>query len=226
MSQCTATSKRTKQPCGRPPMVGRTVCYHHGGMIPRGSALPQTKTGRYSKHLPTRMASRYQEAQADPELLVLRDEIALLDSRLADVLSRVDSGESGALWSELNSTWEAYTRARYSSKPVPKKTAEMMEALSAHEAVLTRARADHAAWAEIGQLLDRRQRMVESERRRYVEMQQMVSVEQAMLFLGAVTDAIRRHVSDRDTLAALGRELELLADAQPRAITPGKRRAG
>lgn len=221
MSQCAGTSKRTGQPCPRPAMVGRSVCYHHGGKTPRGIASPNLKTGRYSKHLPTRMAARYQEAQADPELLVLRDEIALLDSRLSDVLSRVDTGESGALWSDLQKTWAEF-ELRRAAGDVPK----MREALDAHESALKRGRADYAAWAEIGQLLDRRARFVESERRRYVEMQQMVSVEQAMLFLGAVTDAIRRHVSDRDTLSALGRELELLADAQPRALAAGKRRTG
>jgi hypothetical protein len=167
--------------------------------------------------MPTRMAARYQEAQADPDLLVLRDEIALLDSRLADVLSRVDTGESGALWSQLSKSWADFMLAR-SSGNVPK----MTECLAAHEALLERGRADYAAWAEIGALLDRRQRFVESERKRYVEMQQMVSLEQAMLFLGAVTDAIRRHVSDRPTLAALGRELELLADLQPRALAAGR----
>lgn len=222
--RCTGTSKRTGEPCGEQPMTGRDVCYHHGGTTPRGLASPHTMSGRYSKHLPTRMASRYQEAQEDPELLVLRDEIALLDSRLSDVLSRVDTGESGALWAEVGRTWETFLASR-TSGDVPK----MREALEAHAAAIKQGRADYAAWAEIGQLLDRRARFVESERRRYVEMQQMVSVEQAMLFLGAVTDAIRRHVSDRDTLAALGRELERLADiqpVQPRALAPGRRRTG
>lgn len=221
MSQCSGTSKASGGPCPRPAMKGRTVCYHHGGKTPRGIALPQTRTGRYSKDLPTRMAARYQEAQSDPELLVLRDEIALLDSRLSDVLSRVDTGESGQLWSELNKTWAEF-ELRRASGDVPK----MREALDAHEQALKRGRSDYAAWSEIGSLLDRRARFVESERRRYVEMQQMVSVEQTMLFLGAVTDAIRRYVTDRDTLSALGRELELLADAQPRAQVAGRRRTG
>ena len=221
MTQCTGTAKRTGEQCRDDAMKGRTKCYKHGGKTPRGIALPQTKTGRYSKHLPTRMAARYQEAQQDPELLVLRDEIALLDSRLSDVLSRVDTGESGALWADLQKSWEAFGLARAAGN-VPK----MTELLATHESLLQRGRADYAAWAEIGQLLDRRARFVESERRRYVEMQQMVGVEQVMLFLGAVTDAIRRHVPDRDTRAALGRELERLADVQPQPLPAGRRRTG
>lgn len=43
---------------------------------------------------------------------------------------------------------------------------------------------------------------MESERKRLVEMQQVITAEQAMTFLGAVVAAIRRYVTDRDTLAA------------------------
>jgi hypothetical protein len=221
MKLCTAKSKRTGQPCRRPPIVGRSVCYHHGGMTPRGRGLPQTGSGRWSKDMPTRMAARYQEAQQDPELLILRDEIALLDSRLADVLVRVDTGESGALWSQLSKSWDDFMAARAGGN-----VAKMTEALAHHQAMLERGRADYAAWAEIGTLLDRRQRFVESERKRYVEMSQMVSLEQAMLFLGAVTDAVRRHVTDQATRAALGRELELLADLPGRALASVRRSTG
>jgi hypothetical protein len=221
MVQCTAKSKQSGERCRRAPCKGRSVCYMHGGTQPRGMARSTTRTGRYSKDMPTRMAARYAEAQQDPELLVLRDEIALLDSRLADVLARVDTGESGALWSQLSKSWDDFMAARAGGN-----VAKMTEALASHQAMLERGRADYAAWAEIGTLLDRRQRFVESERRRYVEMSQMVSLEQAMLFLGAVTDAIRRHVTDQATRAALGRELELLADLPGRALATVRRSTG
>jgi hypothetical protein len=219
MSACGART-RSGEPCRRAASQnGR--CRNHGGASLPSIASPTLRTGRYSKHLPTRMASRYREAQDDPELLVLRDEIALLDSRLSDVLSRVDTGESGAIWAELQKSWQAFSLAR-SAGNVPR----MTELLAEHEALLTRGRTDYAAWAEVGSLLDRRARFVESERRRYVEMQQMVALDQVMLFLGAVTDVLRRHVTDRDTLAAIGRELDVLADGQPRAALAGRRRAG
>ena len=43
----------------------------HGGTTPRGLALPQTRTGRFSKDLPTRLLANYQAAPADPEMLAL-----------------------------------------------------------------------------------------------------------------------------------------------------------
>ena len=55
---------------------------------------PRFETGRYSKYLPTRLAGRYEEARADPELLALRDDIALLDTRVAQTVAALDTGES------------------------------------------------------------------------------------------------------------------------------------
>lgn len=220
MAACGAKLRKKEAHCRMSAMAnGR--CRIHGGMTPAGIALPQTASGRYSRHLPTRMIDKYEAAKNDPELLVMRDEVALLDSRLADVLGRVDSGESGKAWALLKSLFADYRKA----KTGPDKAI----ALSQIEDTIRDGLDDYAAWAEIGQILDRRARFVESERRRYVEMQQMVALDQALLLLGAVTDAIRRHVPDRDTRAALGRELERLADlqpVQPRALPAGRRRTG
>src|ERR671916_1968189 len=76
-------------------------CPNHGGKSLGGIASPRLTHGRYSRSLPAQLAARYTAAQHDPELLSLRDELALLDARIADVLSRVDSGESGQLWQHL-----------------------------------------------------------------------------------------------------------------------------
>src|SRR5579871_5515650 len=67
-------------------------CRMHGGKTPRGPALPQYKHGRYSKVLPADLAARYAEARTDQELVAFRDDIALVDARLADVLARLGQG--------------------------------------------------------------------------------------------------------------------------------------
>ncbi|HEV2130079.1 MAG TPA: hypothetical protein VGR27_03195, partial [Longimicrobiaceae bacterium] len=52
--------------------------------------------------------------------------------------------------------------------------------------------------------------LVESERRRLVEMKQMMPAEEVVLFVGAITEAIRRHVKDHATRRALTDELAAL----------------
>ena len=169
MSQqrCTAVSKRSGEHCRRAPTPGRSVCYYHGSKSPRGIASPNLTHGRYSQALPGRLLERYHTALADGVLLELRDEVAVLEARLVEVLGRAEH--------------------------------------------------DEAAWPEARELIQERRRLVESERKRLVEQQQMLSVEQAMTLLAAVADTVRRHVRDRDTLAAISAELGRLV-----ALPPGR----
>jgi len=180
-------------------------CRMHGGMTPVGPAHPAFKHGRHSKFLPARLAGRYQEAIDDPHLLELRSEIALLDVRIADVVQRVDTGESGKLWSELKSVMEGFLAE------LTKRNADRMrEPLQRMEHLIDQGTHDTAVWDELGRLLDQRRKLVESERKRLVEMHQMLTTEEAMTLLAAVVDTIRRHVVDRGALAAISADLTRL----------------
>ena len=164
MNQCTATSKRTGERCKARAVTGRSVCYHHGGKTPRGTALPQTTHGRYSQDLPTQLADRYQAAQADPDLLSLRDEIALMSTRIGELLSTITAGQRT---DEAQATWEA-----------------------------------------ISLLIDQRRKLAEAERKRLVDMQQMITAEQAAVLVATLTDAVRRHVDDPAVLSAIAADVD------------------
>ena len=88
--QCTARSKRSGERCRKHAMRGRTVCLAHGGRTPRGVASPHFKTGRYSRSLPGHLLAAYEEALRDPRLLSLRDEAALIDAMINELLSQID----------------------------------------------------------------------------------------------------------------------------------------
>ena len=88
--QCTATSKRSGKQCRKHAMRGRTVCLAHGGKTPRGVASPHFKDGRYSRSLPGHLLATYEEALRDPRLLSLRDEVALTDAMISELLSQID----------------------------------------------------------------------------------------------------------------------------------------
>ncbi len=85
--------KRDGTPCKASAMKnGR--CRIHGGLTPSGFASPQFKTGRYSKVLPEAMRRRYEVARDDEDLLSLRDEIALLDLRIIELLGRAEDEDT------------------------------------------------------------------------------------------------------------------------------------
>lgn len=187
-------------------MHGKTVCYMHGGKTPKGMMQPAYKTGRYSKYMPARLLERFQQSSDDPDLLNLRDDIALVDSRLSDMLERVDSGESGETWKLAKA---AHRTMKAGLAPGGDLTAAKA-ALDDLDAIISRGMGDYAAWREIGELLDRRERLVRSERRRLVELQQTMTVEQAMLLMGALAALVDEHVTDRAARLAISDGLRRL----------------
>lgn len=189
---------RSGPPCATRAVMPNGRCRMHGGTSLSGPAHPNLTVGRYSKHLPTRMGERYQQALTDPELLAMREEVALIDSRLSDVLSRVDTGESGAIWAELQKAWKVFRTG-----PIPKRA----EAAARISELISDGASDYEAWQEVREIVDQRARLVANERQRLVQMQQMLSVEQAMTLMAAVADAVKKHVHDRDALAAISADL-------------------
>jgi hypothetical protein len=201
--KCGAKNK-AGNPCGSPAMQnGR--CRIHGGASLSGAASPTFKTGRHSKHLPTRMLAQYEATKNDPNILALNDEIAMYDARLNDVLLRVDSGESGHLWRELKATYKALQDANRRKEP-----ALVQELMTDLGALITRGHSDYAAWSEIGRIIEARRKLVESERKRLVDMQQMMSAEQGMMLVAQIYEQVKLHVSDRATLNAIGMGLARL----------------
>lgn len=205
--QCGAKNKTAGGTCKTPGMPnGR--CRMHGGKSLVGLASPSFVTGRYSKHLPTRLLATYQEAMKDADLLALREEVALLDTRLGELIARVESGESGWLWRTLKEKLNSFREAK-AMGDVPAMSAH----LNSMETLIERGIADYAAWGEIQSLIQQRRKVVESERKRLVEMQQMITSERAMLLLAAVVDTVRKHVTDRGTLQAISNDIRGLIAA-------------
>lgn len=201
MSQCTAKAKCSGTQCQRAAMHGRTVCYMHGGKSLRGIASRTLKSGRYSKDLPTRLAARYQESQADPDLLNLHSEISLTDAFVLDALKGLDTGESGRLWQSLNTTWQTLQDAQRA-----KDGQAVALALNDLGSLIKRGIAAHAARSETMDLIERRRKLVESESKRRVQMQDMITSEKAMLLVGQLTAAVVRYVSDPKALAGIAAE--------------------
>lgn len=193
-------------------------CRFHGGKSLGGIASPTFKTGRYSKYLPTRLLERYQASADDPELLALRHDIALVDARLADVLARVDTVESGALWKRLQATHAALVLAQAKDN-----AQELTTGLSELGLLIGRGLGDWATWEEIGRLVEQRRRLVESETKRLVAGHQVLRLDEANLLILALAQAVRNHVADHGTLNAinaefarlLGRQAPAGADAGP-----------
>lgn len=198
MTQCTAKSKRTGERCKARAVTGRSVCYHHGGATPTGMGLPQFRTGRYSRYLPTGVLEHYKEALQDDELLATRESVALAETRIVDLLRGLDAGAGAALWEQARETFLALDgaiRAGNGSKVV--------ENVRLLERIVSAGVTQAETWEEIGNWMERARKLRETEQRRLVAMQQVITSEQAMVLVAALTMAVKNHVHDVDTLRAI-----------------------
>jgi len=183
----------------------------HGGRTPRGLASRLTKTGRYSKDLPTRVAARYETAMADPELLSVRDDIALLQGAIADVMAEMKSAEStpdldailGSV-EKISAEWQTWDWTRMNAE-----LARLKERLVGKQS-------QRAALAEIRSLIKEKAQLVAQENRLLADRQQMITVEQYLLGMRALGSAVRRLVDDPATLRAIDGEFRRLASVPNR----------
>lgn len=198
MAQCEARSKQSGQRCKRAAAPGRNVCAIHGGKSPRGLASPSTTHGAYSKALPSRLLADFETARADPELLELRTQIGLVDARIVDVLRLVDSGESGSRWRDLNAAWKMYRDGVKAKDPDA-----MAAALGSVGQAIDAGEGDWRAWREVATLVEQRRRLVDTERRRLVDLRQLVTSEQLLLVSHALLKVVLDHVGDQLTREAI-----------------------
>lgn len=68
--------------------------------------MPQTKTGFYSKDIATHLVADYEAALADPDLIAVREELAVCKARGAELLRAIAEAEGNerrvaALWGEF-----------------------------------------------------------------------------------------------------------------------------
>jgi hypothetical protein len=225
---CDGTTRDGK-PCRRYAVPGRGKCMFHGGSTNIGPAHGRYKDGRYGKYMPGGLAGAYQEARRDPELLSLKDEVALLTTRIGELVQQLDTGQTRQSWSQLRQgvgklrqDYEALSGAV--RKGDAGQFVARAEAIGASLQVLEeRVRAGgkvEEVWEQLAEAVERRARVARAEWKRLAEMKQVVSAEQALGLVVAVMMSVKRHVTDKQTIRLIANEIGSLVAQPPPDYTP------
>lgn len=205
--------RRDGSVCTMVAIHGTTKCKKHGGASPSGPASPHFKHGRYSRSLPARLAEHYHDFRANPRLLSLSDEIAVHQARLAEQLAQVDTGESGATWQQLKQTLDAFSTAQQAGD-YPTMNGHFA---TLKQLVLTGSESTKQ-WDEIRRTSETLCKLVQTETKTLLGLQQLITVQQHMLMLGAVhaaiVEAVKAHAdtqSGRKILMSVEAEFTRLA---------------
>lgn len=172
------------------------------------------QNGRRSKYAPQRIVEKAAEAMADPDILSLREDIALVDARLADVLTHCDGRDSAKRWSELEKAYfelEAIHTGEKKIKPEDHAT-ELKKSLLKMKSLVRAGSEERANWAEVIDLIEHRRRLVESEQRRLEKMQQFITTQEALGIITQVLESVKRHVPESRTRELIGQDCARFLD--------------
>lgn len=195
----------------------------HGDATPRGAASPHFKHGILSKYLVGSRQARFVQAEADPELLSLREDVALAQMRKTELVERLATGESRETWGSLKHSMRALRRAEKAankaceaddSEARDEALHERDQAIDAMEILIDEAQADDGAWRALDNQSLHKARLVGAEQRRLEGLQLMITQEQAQTRDAAIFAIITRHVRDRELLGRIGAEFRAIALVQ------------
>jgi len=198
-------TKSTGKPCRRDRITGKDVCWVHGGATPTGKASVHYKGKGHSRNLPTRLADKYQEAISNPELLSLRSDIALLDTRIAETIENIDTGPIGKLWGMVRSTYLDQQKAMSAGDAM-----ETIKATQALDEITKRGFMDYINWDEIRGLLQERARLVSMENKILNDADLKVASEQVMLLVAAIANVVMENVTDNKIRAKISSGIDVL----------------
>lgn len=197
-------SKRHKY-CRAYPIPGKNRCKNHGGASKRGIEAPNYKHGGYSRDMPEKLATRFREFQGNSELLSLRDDIALTTAGIAEKVASLHTGEAGDLWIEAHEKWRELLKA-IKRQDETESTALMSEI----GRILDSGYHNTLTWKDIHRKQDIKRKLIDSERKRLVDMRQMVTIEELMMVVGALVDSLKKHVHDTQALSYVSADLRKL----------------
>jgi hypothetical protein len=204
--------------CRKRKMAGREVCELHGGKTPRGPASPHFKHGRYSRDtgIPASVRKRFEQSYTDPELLSRRRNVALLRVRADELLANIDTGETLGGWDKLRALWADYKRA------IRQNDGEQIQIKSREiDALIAGGLSRVAAWRDWKQAAADEDAAAFREWKRLVDLRQLLTIEQGMVLIHAITSSVKQHVRDPEALKAISRDLMLLLHHEVRGARTG-----
>jgi len=195
--------KRDGERCKNPVRHGWTVCRSHGAGYPdRPGGLndKQVTTARHIQHLPNRLIEKYEEFITDPEYISMREEMALVDTRIAERLEMIDSSDTEQAWIKIQRVKSILDKKNIKGEDILTCRAELERALEIS--------ADVSVWGEVLELVERRRKLAETERRRVKDAQEMLTLQEANMFVATIMNIVMNRVKDPQTRRAIADDMK------------------
>lgn len=179
--------------------------------------IVKRRAGKYSKYAPARLLERYEAALTDPEYGSLRDSVALVDARISELLEAYGEGSSTEIWSQLIDSWMDFTRAISNGD-----TTRQTILLGHIDQLIRQGSTIEKTWNDIGNALEARRKLVDTDMRNRVAASQNITVEQALALVSMMLEVMKESAYKYADEEVAKRILYDTGSAYQRAISLGQ----
>jgi hypothetical protein len=175
--------------CKKDAVSGYTGCASHGGPVPSRNfyGVGTMTTGSGSSFPLTRLAAQYNKMMKDGQVLSNRAAINIIDTRITQLLGRIDFDEAPDRLAKLNELWSEYVNSDGVDAAVLKK-----QISDEFEKVYH----DYMAWRQIFDALDLRGKSVEREVKVLKEIKAIMTAEDGYELAAKIMAAVIRVIGD------------------------------
>jgi len=192
--------------CKNPVRPGWKVCRSHGAGYrdkPGGLNNKQIVNGKYANHLPAKLLTAYEEFVEDPDIVSMRNEMALLDARIIELVDTIGTSTSEDAWFSVRRACGVLGKKDIYEEDVEEAVGLLGNALVYNDN-------DDKVWKDLMNVIDNRRKLAETERRRIVDAQHTMTYEQANMIISYMMTSIRTHVEDPEILRAISEDMRRL----------------
>lgn len=165
---------------------------------------PDVREGRLPQRykLPPGLDGLYKDSLEDPELLSLRSAVALVETRIAELVSQLKSDQTPELWQELKGQVDALNVARNT-----RDQRLLVESIARINEIVKEGASAQQVWDNLFEAISRKKEIGTAEWRRLADMRCMMTAERAFGMVNAITEAVLRNVPDEVTRRNICRDI-------------------
>lgn len=186
------------RPCRNPSVLGRKYCRKHGGKHLRGPASPHWKGGISLRdkdglgiliNLPDKLRAEAEALQADQEILGLRNAIALLKAREAELCRRLSD----------DTPWVQATKIiSFLQIKIAENDLEAVKRGVERLGILAQAgNTTEDTWVELRQLWQEEAKLYLAEQKRKESLSTTIAASDAIRLVGAFIGSLRKHTFEQ-----------------------------
>lgn len=179
--------------CRQPVKNDGDVCRYHSKDARKGAGHPNAKTLRHSKYINADLLPSFQQTIEDEERLDLTAEIGLLDMLIDDRLKALPAADHRRAWEDVAAALDNLEEGLAAKNPK-----SISAALQQLHDLVSRSRDAAHTREEIAELVMKRTRVTESDRRRLSELGEYITRGALLTLLRYMIEMTAENVKDLD----------------------------